>query len=382
MKFKASKRSNIQSTAQEFTVITAKRSQTGKKVYRLHVGQPSTGAPKASIEAVKNAMGNNVLGYTSSLGLIELREKIANNYMDLYNVSIPASRIVITNGASGAIQIAAIASFSPGARIGLPSPSYPAYNHMFNFLGVEVVAIPTQAKNRFFPTVEELTPFIGRIEGLLIASPGNPSGGVLMANELNDISKFCDKNGIRFFSDEIYHGIEFETYSKAQTALKYSDEAIIINSFSKYYSMPGWRLGWMVVPEYLTKNIANVIRNLNISASHPSQIAAIAAMDSREELDQHVRRYAENRDILLHSLPLAGFDKFIRPQGAFYFYAHVEKLHCDSYLFCTKMLNECGIAAMPGCDFDPRHGHKYVRFSYAGSTNEIREAMEALMKWR
>ena len=381
-KFKASKRSFIKSTAQTLTVAATKLEAQGKKIHRLHVGQPSTSAPQGAIDAVIKAEQDKVLGYTSSVGLTALRERIATHYHEEYGVNISPDQVVVTIGASLAVALACISCFEQGATIGVPYPVYAAYLPVFKQFGLNIVGFSTSLENNFQPTPADLDALDTKIDGIIQASPSNPAGSILTADKLKELAIYCEQKGIRLISDEIYHGIYYDESCKPETALKFSNECIVVNSFSKYYSMPGWRIGWLVAPEYIASNLATVIRNLYISPPTPSQYAALAAMDCREELNQHIKRYKKNRDVFLSELPKAGFDKFIAPQGAFYFYAHVQHLHHDSHKFCMEILNETGICSMPGTDFDPIHGHRYIRFSYAGSTEDIEEAMHKLITWR
>ena len=379
---KASKRSQIKSTAQAVTVAAAQLEAQGKEIHRLHVGQPSTGAPKGAIEAVIKAEQDQVLGYTSSVGIDPLRERIAKHYQEEYNVDVSPEQVVVTIGASLALALSCIGCFEQGDTIGVPYPVYPAYLPVFKQFGLNLVGFSTSLDNNFQPTLADLEALDIKIDGLILASPANPAGSILPAEQLKALAIYCEQQGIRLISDEIYHGVCYDDACSPETALKFSNQCIVINSFSKYYSMPGWRIGWLVAPKDVATNLANVIRNLYISPPTPSQHAALAAMDCRDELDLHVKRYKMNRDILLKEMPKAGFDKFVVPQGAFYFYAHVQHLHNDSHKFCMQILNETGICSLPGSDFDPLHGHHYIRFSYAGATEDIEEAMHILRAWR
>jgi len=377
-----SKRSFIRSTAQEFTEEVKKLTAEGKRVIPCHVGQPSTGAPQAAIRAVQHAMQSDILGYTSAYGILELRQRIATHYAHKYNLDINPQRIIVTPGASIGFNLACIGCFDQGARIAIPYPVYAAFLPIIENAGLNIVGFATQLKNRFQPTVEDLEALQGNIDGLLLTHPGNPSGATLSYDELKTLIDYCMDRDIRVISDETYHGVVYEKNFTETSGAQFSEDIVVLNSFSKYYSMPGWRIGWMVAPEALAHNLGNVIRNLYICPAAPSQHAAMAAMDEHQELNEHVKRYAVNRNILLQELPKAGFDKFIRPQGAFYFYTHVQDLQHDAYQFCLDLLHNTAIAAMPGGDFDPIQGRRYVRFSYAGSTEDIEEACHRIRKWR
>jgi aspartate/methionine/tyrosine aminotransferase len=380
MKPPRSLRGNIPSTSQVLNAAAAKLEAQGKKVLRMHIGAPSTGAPKAAIEAAIKAEYDDILGYTSAQGLMPLRERIAQHYDEQYGVQINPERVVVTVGASMALVAGAVACLEVGDKFCLPYPAYPAYEHTLKMLGVEPFGFSTSLENGFQARVSDLEQLETKPKAFIVASPSNPGGTILPEDELKKIAEYCESHGIQLFSDEIYHGIEYDG-EKTQTALKFSDNAIVINSFSKYFSMPGWRIGWMVVPEDLINNCGAIIRNMYLAAPTPCQYAAIAAMDCRTELDEHLKRYAKNRDILLSEMPKAGFDKFLQPEGAFYFYAHVKHLHHDSHLYAQEILKNVGVAAMPGTDFDPHHGHHYMRFSYAGKTEDIEEAVKRLREY-
>ncbi|MBT3989016.1 MAG: pyridoxal phosphate-dependent aminotransferase [Rhodospirillaceae bacterium] len=352
------------------------RAATGKDVLHLEVGQPSTSAPKAVIEAAKKALDQDLLGYTDALGVPPLRERLAAYYKDYYNVTIPVEQIIITTGSSGAFMLSFLAVFDHGDKVGLASPSYPAYRNILRALGVEVVDIPVGLETAFQPTAEILEKLDVDLDGLIIASPSNPTGSMLSAEALEGIVKWCDASGVRLISDEIYHGITYE--GKANTALSYGDNAIIVNSFSKYFSMTGWRLGWMIVPENLIRASECLAQNLFISPPTLSQLATISVFDCFDELDANVARYAENRALLLNELPKAGLDRLAPSDGAFYVYADVTRYTNDSQVFCKKVLAETGVAITPGIDFDTERGSQYVRFSFAGATEDMVEAANRL----
>lgn len=355
------------------------REVQGQNIVHLEVGQPSTSAPKGVIDAAKAALDRDRIGYVDALGIPALRERIARHYADTYGLSLPAERVVVTQGSSGAFLLSFLSSFEPGDRVALAAPGYPAYRNILSALGFEPVDLLADLEHRFQPTVE-LLQRAGDVAGLILASPSNPTGTTVSGTELRALARYCQTHGIRLISDEIYHGIVFD--GETATAAACSDSAIVINSFSKYFSMTGWRLGWMVVPPDMLRPIECLAQNLFISAPALSQLAAIAAFDCRDELDGHVRRYRANRDLLLAGLPRAGLDRLAQPDGAFYLYADVSHLTNDSRDFCRRMLVEAGVATTPGLDFDRQRGHGTLRISFAGSTAEMEEAVRRLQAWR
>ena len=348
-------------------------------VIHLEVGQPSTAAPAPVIAAARRALEADVLGYTDALGVAGLREAIAGHYARRYDVHLPVERIVVTMGASGAFILAFLAAFDPGDRVALALPAYPAYRHTVAALGLEAVPLPTGPETRFQPTPALLDALDPPVEGLIVASPSNPAGTMLAPDELAGLARHCAERGIRLISDEIYHGITFGR--EAATAAAFEAGAVVVNSFSKYFSMTGWRLGWMVVPDDLARSVECLTQNLFISPSALSQAAALAAFDCEPELAANVARYGRNRALLLDALPGLGLDRLAPADGAFYIYADVAHLTGDSPTFCRQMLAETGIAATPGVDFDPERGHRYVRFSFAGATEDMAEAVRRLRQW-
>ncbi len=352
----------------------------GEDIVHLEVGQPGTSAPARVRDAAIAALNADRLGYTDALGIPALRERLATHYSDFYGVSVDPARIVITTGSSGAFLLAFLAAFDVGDRVALAAPGYPAYRNILTALGIEPVIVETRLEDRFQPTPELLARVEGRLDGLIVASPSNPTGTMIGAAEMAGLTGYCRENDIRFVSDEIYHGITYGHDSL--TALEHDPEAVIINSFSKYFSMTGWRLGWMIVPPEMTRSIECLAQNLFISPPTLSQHAAMAAFDSQEELQSNIARYARNRDILLAELPRAGFDRLAPADGAFYIYADVGHMTNDSAEFCRRMLTEAQVAATPGLDFDPYRGNTYVRFSFAGSEDDMTRAVERLRRWR
>ncbi|MEK9755268.1 MAG: aminotransferase class I/II-fold pyridoxal phosphate-dependent enzyme, partial [Rhodospirillaceae bacterium] len=326
--------------------------------------------------------------YTDSFGVPALRERIGRHYREVYGVDVATESIVVTTGSSAAFVLSFLAAFDVGDRVALASPGYPAYRNILNALGIEVVDIPTGADSNFQPTLPVLERALAVLEaetgkgvdGLIVASPSNPTGTMLTPDELAALVRYSADKGIRFVSDEIYHGI---TYGRAaETALKFGRDVVVINSFSKYFSMTGWRLGWMVLPPDLLRAVECLGQNLFISPPTISQHAGIAAFDCNAELDANVARYARNRELLLQRLPKARFDKLASADGAFYIYADVGDLTNDSPEFCRRMLAETGVATTPGTDFDPVRGHRSVRFSFAGEEADMAEAAERLIAWR
>lgn len=363
----------------EVMKAAAEREAAGKEVLHLEVGQPSTQAPSGVIRAATEAIQGERLGYTDALGVPELRNRIARHYRDYYGVRLPAERIAVTTGSSGAFLLSFLASMDAGDRIALGEPGYPAYRNILASLDIEAVGVPVGPETRFQPTPEAIDRIPDPLAALLVATPANPTGSMLDAESLRALIDYCDHRQMRLIVDEIYHGITY--HGPAVTAAALSDRVIVINSFSKYFSMTGWRLGWMVVPEDLHRSVECLAQNHFISPPAHSQAAAIEAFDCVEELEANVDRYRKNREILLRELPKAGFDELAPADGAFYIYADVSRLTNDSVEFCSRMLAETGIAATPGIDFDPPRGHRYVRFSFAGATEEMEEAVRRLKAW-
>lgn len=356
----------------------------GDSILHLEVGQPGTGAPAGVLDAVRDIMSRDRMGYTDAFGVPSLRERIARHCRDQYGVRVSADNVVVTTGSSGAFVLSFLAAFDVGDRVALASPGYPAYRNILAALGIKVVDIQTDADSNFQPNPKILADALENsgvgLDGLVVASPSNPTGTMLRPDELRDVMAFCDTHSIRFISDEIYHGITYE--QPAQTALAYGRDAVVINSFSKYFSMTGWRLGWMVLPDDLLRAVECLGQNLFISPPTVSQYAGVAAFDCQDELEANVARYAANRAMLLKELPKAGFDRLASADGAFYIYADVTSLTNNSPEFCRQMLAETGVAATPGTDFDPSRGHRFMRFSFSGDEAEIEEAAQRLIDWR
>ncbi|MFC6637931.1 aminotransferase class I/II-fold pyridoxal phosphate-dependent enzyme [Sulfitobacter sp. JBTF-M27] len=346
----------------------------GQHIIHMEVGQPGTGAPKGAAAALTAAMDQGALGYTVALGLPALRARIAQMYGEWYNVDLDPGRVVITSGSSGGFILAFTALFDTGDRIGIGAPGYPSYRQILKALALTPVDLPTQAENRYQPVPTDFASM--DLAGLLVASPANPTGTMLDKDAMGALIGACAETGASFISDEIYHGIEYE--KKAVTALEVTDDAYVINSFSKYFSMTGWRVGWMVVPEDHVRVVERLAQNMFICAPHVSQIAALAAMDCEDELQANMEVYRENRQLMLDGLADAGFSTFAPPDGAFYVYADVSDLTDDSRAFAAEILEKAHVAVTPGLDFDPIRGIGTVRFSYARSTADIREGLRRL----
>lgn len=356
--------------------------RAGRHIVHMEVGQPGASAPQAVLTAARAALADGNIGYTEAKGRLDLREKIADYYARTHGLEISPDRILVTTGSSAAFNLAFLGCFDAGDKIAMPTPGYPAYRNILKALGLTSVEIETGPSSRWVLTpdmIEEKRLQHG-IQGVLIASPANPSGTMLRPDALRTLCEHADARGHWFISDEIYHGLVYE--GKAETALRYSDRAIVINSFSKYYCMTGWRIGWMVVPDDLVRPLERLAQSLYISAPDLSQRAAIAAFDSTVELEKVKDGYAENRALLLSRLPQIGFREILPVDGAFYVYAGVQHMTNDSMDFAQRMLKEAGVAATPGLDFDQARGAGYIRFSFAGAPEDMREAMERLKRWQ
>ena len=350
-------------------------------VIRMEVGQPGTGAPRGAVEAAKRALdGGAPLGYPEAFGRASLRARIAAHGRDWYGHAADPARIAVTMGASAAFPLVFLAAFDPGDRIAMAAPYYPPYRNIASALGLVPLIIETGVQTRYQPTVALLERLDPRPDGLIVASPCNPAGTMLHRDELAAVAQWCHANGVRLISDEIYHGLQ---YGQAiATAAAFSPSAIVVNSFSKYFSMNGWRVGWTVLPEELVRPVECLALNLFISAPHIAQVAAEAAFECHDELRANVERYRRSRDLLLHGLPEAGFDHLSPSEGAFYIYADIGNRTNDSAGFCARMLAEAGIAAASGLDFDADRGHRTVRFSYCGPEAAMAEAVSRLRRFQ
>ena len=350
-------------------------------VIRMEVGQPGTGAPAGAVEAARQALaGGAPLGYTEAFGRASLRARIAAHGQDWYQFVADPARIAVTMGASAAFPLVFLAAFDPGDRIAMAAPYYPPYRNIASALGLIPVVIETGTETRYQPTVALLEQLDPRPDGLIVASPCNPAGTMLHPDELAAIAQWCHRNGVRLISDEIYHGLQYG--QPVATAAQFSPSAVVVNSFSKYFSMTGWRVGWTVLPEDLVRPVECLAQNFFISAPHIAQIAAEAAFDCGDELDANVARYRRSRDLLVAALPGAGFDRLSPAEGAFYLYADIGARSNDSAAFCARMLAEAGVAAASGVDFDAARGHRTVRFSYCGPEPDMAEAVERLRTFR
>ncbi len=353
----------------------------GDDIIHMEVGQPATPAPRSALAAAEAALRSDRLGYTDALGIPALRERIAAFYAERYGVHVPPERVVVTAGSSAGFILAFLAILEAGDSFGLPNPGYPCYRHILKALDAEPRLIAPGMEDRWMPHarhVEELK--AAGAKGLLVASPNNPTGTMAVDGRIGEIARACAKERLWFVSDEIYHGLEYDR--PAETALAASGEAIVVNSFSKYFSMTGWRIGWLVVPEDLVRPIERLAQNLYISTSAIAQHAALGAFDGIEELEETKAGYAANRALLLEELPKAGFKDILPADGAFYLYADTSGMAEDSRALCQAMLDRAGVAVTPGLDFDPVEGERFVRFSYAGSLDEMREASRRLKAWR
>jgi aspartate/methionine/tyrosine aminotransferase len=353
----------------------------GGQVIHMEVGQPAAPAPASAIAAARAALASGRLQYTEALGIPTLRARIARHYGETYGVDIDPASVAVTTGSSAGFILAFLALFEPGDRVAVALPGYPPYRHILRALGCEPVAIETTQATRWAITADMLIAAHRRapLKGVLIASPANPTGTMMRAEALRDLIDAAHSEGIRFISDEIYHGLDYAF--EAETAARLSDNAVIINSFSKYFCMTGWRIGWMVLPEPLVRPVDRLQGNLAISVPTLSQIAAEAAFDGRAEMEAVKHGYVENRRILLDGLPKAGIEKILPVDGAFYLYADVSRFCDDSFEFAQRMLQETHVAATPGVDFDPLQGKHFIRFCYAGSAAEMHEAVERIGGW-
>ena len=353
----------------------------GGRVIHLEVGQPAAAAPATAIAAARTALAPGRLRYTETLGLPTLRARIARHYGEIYDLEVDPARVVVTTGSSGGFILAFLALFEPGDRVAVALPGYPPYRHILSALGCEPVAIETTQATRWAITPEMLMAAHRKapLKGVLVASPANPTGTMMTGQALADLIAAAEGEGIRFISDEIYHGLDYAF--AAQTAARLSDSAMIINSFSKYFCMTGWRIGWIVAPEPLVRPLDRLQGNLAVSVPTLSQIAAEAAFDGRAEMEAVKHGYEENRRILLEGLPKAGFDKILPVDGAFYLYADVSRFSDDSLEFAQRMLAQTHVAATPGLDFDPLKGRHFIRFCYAGAGAEMHEAVERITTW-
>jgi aspartate/methionine/tyrosine aminotransferase len=389
-RFAAAQRANVPPFhVMDLLALSAERQRTHGDVVNLLAGQPSTGAPApVNAEAIRLLGSGDPLGYTPATGIVELRAAIADHHRRAHGVDVSAEDVVVTTGSSGGFLLAFLAAFEVGDKVAIGRPGYPCYRNVLAALGCEVVEIPTGPANRFQPTVEEVAAAHeaagpGGLRGLIVASPANPTGTMLLPEELAALARWCEENGVQLISDEIYHGIEYGDPRLSRSAWETSREAIVFGSFSKYFSMTGWRLGWMLAPKRLVRAVDVLTGNFSICPPVLAQRAALAAFDDAAyaELDGHVRRYADNRGILLDGLTELGITGLAPADGAFYAYADVGHLTDDSMAFARDLLAATGVAVASGIDFDTVDGRRYLRFSFAGTAGEIEEALARLGKY-
>ena len=375
---KKSKRSNVDPFIVMDVMESARKAEAnGKHVIHMEVGQPGTPAPKLAKQFISDEISNNDLGYTVTLGLPELRNRISKLYADWYNIDLNPDRIIITTGSSGAFILSFAALFDVGDRVGIAAPGYPSYRQILKSQDLIPVDIFTELQNKFQPIPKDIKE--NNLNGLLVASPANPTGSMLDKKKLEELINTAHENKVSFISDEIYHGIQYE--NNPTSALEISNECYVINSFSKYFSMTGWRVGWMIVPEDHVRQVERLSQNLFICPPHVSQLTALSAMDAKDELNHNVDVYKKNRSILLEELPKAGLNKFSPPDGAFYIYIDISEYSKDSLNFCKEVLDKAGVAITPGLDFDQKRGNSTIRFSYARSTEDIIEGANRIKKF-
>ena len=355
----------------------SKKEKSGYEIVHLEVGQPGTSAPEMAKERVKNRLSDSTMGYTVALGIPELREKIADLYMRWYKIKVDPERVIVTPGSSGAFILTFTGLFDVGDKVGIGSPGYPSYRQILKALSLNTTTIKTFSDNKFQPVAADVVD--NCLDGLLVASPANPTGSMLNKGDLEKLMDACKMKQTVFISDEIYHGIEYE--SRAVSALEVSNDCIVINSFSKYFSMTGWRLGWVVVPKNHIRQFERLAQNMFICAPHISQVAALGALDAYDELDSNLKMYEKNRTMLIEKLPRMGLKNFAPPDGAFYFYLDVSEYTDDSVTFAKSILDEVQVAVTPGIDFDPERGLKTIRLSYACSSSDLKEGLKRLEKF-
>jgi len=366
-------------TVMQVLEVANRRAREGRPVHHLEIGEPGDGPPVSVLEAAREALGRVPLGYSEALGLPALRARIARLYAERYGITVPTERIAVTSGASGAFVLGFLAAFDPGDRVAVTLPAYPAYRNILEALGVEVVTVPTGPETRFQPTVEALEALPGPLAGLVLQSPANPTGTMLDERALDRLARWCASRGVRLVSDEIYHGITYG--APAVSALAADPHALIVNSFSKYWCLTGWRLGWAVLPEDLLEPFTRLAQNLFIAPSTIAQYAALAALDAGPELDARVAIYRRNRDRLLAALARGGLKRVAPPDGAFYLWVEIAERGEPATRFCRRLLEETGIALTPGVDFDPLRGEAWVRLAFAGAEAAVAEAADRLAAW-
>ena len=364
-------------------LAAAERQRTHGDLVNLSAGQPSAGAPSAVREAAVAALTRNQLGYSVALGIPELRTAIAESYHARHGLAVDADDVVVTTGSSGGFLLAFLACFDVGDRVAIASPGYPCYRNILSALGCDVVELPCGPETRFQPTVEMLAAVDPPVSGVIVASPANPTGTVIPPQELAAIATWCDSNGVRLISDEVYHGLVYDGAPATSCAWQTSRESVVVNSFSKYFAMTGWRLGWLLVPQELRRAVDCLTGNFTICPPVLPQLAAVSAFtpESVAEAEALLDGYGANRRLLLDGLRALGLDKLAPTDGAFYVYADVSHLTTDSLTFCEKLLADTGVAIAPGVDFDTVRGGAFVRLSFAGPTSDIEEALRRLGAW-
>lgn len=382
MKPGLSKRGDVDAfLAMDVLSAAARHEREGRDIVHMEVGQPGAPAPRAVLDAAGAALADGRLGYTQAVGLPDLRKRIARHYRDSYGVDISEDRVVVTTGSSAGFSLAFLAALDAGDKVLTTSPGYPAYRNIMKALGLGALEVEATAADGWTMTADHVlaTANDKQVKAVLAASPNNPTGTMIKPDALADIVEACRSRGLWFISDEIYHGLVYD--GEAATALAFSDDVVVINSFSKYYCMTGWRIGWMIVPEAMVRSVERLAQNLYISAPELSQKAAIAAFDANDELEAVKMGYARNRALLLTELPKIGFDELLPVDGAFYVYANVRRFTNDSVEFARQMLDEAGVAATPGLDFDRTRGHGFLRFSFAGDGAAMESGIERLRTW-
>ena len=364
-------------------LAAAERQRSHGDLVNLSAGQPGAQAPAPVRAAAAEALANHNLGYTVALGIPELREAIAASYPGRYGITVAPEDVVVTTGSTNGFLLAFLACFDVGDRVAVPSPGYPCYRNILSALGCEVVEVPCGPDTRFQPTAEMLAELDPPIKGVILASPANPTGTVIAAAELAAIARWCDESDVRLISDEIYHGLVYPGAPATSCAWETSSEAIVVNSFSKYFAMTGWRLGWLLVPPALHRAVDRLTGNFSICPPTLPQLAGVAAFtaESIAEADALVDGYAVNRDVLLRGLPEIGLTRLAPADGAFYVYADISDYSTDSFDFCAKLLADTGVAIAPGIDFDTVHGGAYARLSFAGPALDISESLNRMGPW-
>jgi aspartate/methionine/tyrosine aminotransferase len=353
----------------------------GRTIVHMEVGQPAAGAPESSIAAVRAALDDGPHGYTAALGIASLRRRIAQAYAQWHDIDVDPERVVVTTGSSAGFMLAFLALFEAGDRVAVAAPGYPPYRHILSALGCEPVLIEANVATRWALSGDMLLAQhrLRPLKAVVVGSPANPTGTMMTATALGDLIRSAEDAGIAVISDEIYHGLDYAFAAKSAVSL--SSNTVVINSFSKYFCMTGWRVGWMIVPPPLLRTMERLQQNLAISVPTLSQIAAQAAFEGRDELEKIKHGYEENRRILLDGLPRAGLDSFLPVDGAFYLYVDTSRFSDDSFDFAKRLLEQAGVAATPGVDFDPIHGRNYLRLCYAGSHEDMREAVKRIGTW-